>query len=368
MTIVAPGDHALEAHEPPEVHGRDRADVALLVADPTRGSLHHTRFDRLPRLLRPGDLLVVNTSATLPAALPAVHAGRPAELRLATPDRSGAWVAELRTTDGDLLAPPPVGSRLELPAGAHAVVVAAIPGSGRLAVVRFDLVAPFLDYLGRHGRPIRYRYVPAVWPLDAYQTVFALDPGSAEMPSAGRPFTLELVTELVARGVLIAPITLHTGLSSPEPDEPPTAERYRVPAATAQLVNAVRGWRRRVIAVGTTVVRALETTVRRDGTVAAGGGWTDHVVTPRTGVRAVDGLLTGWHDPESTHLQLVEAVAGSELADRSYREARAHDYRRHEFGDLHLVLPSGPVARGPGRGTRSEPSARLRSSATDDQA
>jgi S-adenosylmethionine:tRNA ribosyltransferase-isomerase len=169
--------------------------------------------------------------------------------------------------------------------------------------------------------------------------VFALEPGSAEMPSAGRPFTAELVTELVARGVHVAPITLHTGVSSPERGEAPYPERYRVPAATARLVNAAHLWGGRVVAVGTTVVRALETCAESDGAVGAGEGWTRLVLTPERGLRTVDGLLTGWHEPEASHLQLLEAACGSELLERSYQAARAHGYRWHEFGDVHLILP-----------------------------
>ena len=161
------------------------------------------------------------------------------------------------------------------------------------------------------------------------------------MPSAGRPFTSELVTELVAHGVLVAPITLHTGVSSPELGEPPYPERFRVPEATARVVNAVRRGRGRVVAVGTTVVRALETVAQPDGSASAAEGWTSLVVTPETGVRVVDGLLTGWHDPEASHLQILEALGGTELIERSYHEARARGYRRHEFGDLHLILPAG---------------------------
>jgi S-adenosylmethionine:tRNA ribosyltransferase-isomerase len=159
------------------------------------------------------------------------------------------------------------------------------------------------------------------------------------MPSAGRPFTTELVTELVARGVLVAPVILHTGVSSPERGEPPYPERFRVPAHTAALVNAVHGWNGRVIAVGTTVVRALETVAANDGTVSEGRGWTSLVVTPERGLLAIDGLLTGWHDSGASHLQLLEAAAGVELLERSYRAALEHGYRWHEFGDLHLILP-----------------------------
>ena len=182
--------------------------------------------------------------------------------------------------------------------------------------------------------------MPERWPLDAYQTVFALEPGSAEMPSAGRPFTTELVTALVARGVLVAPLTLHTGVSSPELGEPPYPERYRVPETTARLVNAVHEWGGRVIAVGTTVVRALET-VAAPGrhACAAGAGWTSLVVTPERGLRTVDGLITGWHEPEASHLLMLEAAAGPELLERSYHAAAERGYLWHEFGDIHLILP-----------------------------
>ena len=159
------------------------------------------------------------------------------------------------------------------------------------------------------------------------------------MPSAGRPFTAELITGLVARGVLVAPVTLHTGVSSPERHEPPYAERYRVPAETARLVNAVHGWGGRVIAVGTTVVRALETTADPTGNVGPGEGWTNLVVTPERGLWTIDGVLSGWHEPDASHLQLLQAAAGEELLERSYREALEHGYLWHEFGDSHLVLP-----------------------------
>ena len=281
---------------------------------------------------------MVNTSATLPAALPASLEGRPFDLHLSTRLEGETWVVELRGKDSAPLRPPSTGSRIDLPAGGRAVVIAPYAGGGRLAVARLELGAPLEQYLHRHGRPIRYRYVSATLPLAAYQTVFALHPGSAEMPSAARPFTAELVTELVAGGVLVAPITLHTGVSSPELGEPPYPERFEVPETTARLVNAVRWWGGRVIAVGTTAVRALESTAGPDGAVSGGAGWTSLTVTPERGVRAVDGLLTGWHEPRSSHLQLLEAVAGPELLERSYREARARGYRWHEFGDLHLII------------------------------
>jgi S-adenosylmethionine:tRNA ribosyltransferase-isomerase len=328
----------LEAHEPPEERGSGRDDVAMLVASRADGTLVHARFGDLPEYLDAGDLLVVNTSATLPAALAARIGTRPVELHLSTPGPDGTWVVELRTRDRQPMRRPPIGTILELPGGAHAELVAAHAGD-RLAVARLELGEPEPAYLHRHGQPIRYGYVERPWPIEAYQTVFGLEPGSAEMPSAGRPFTPALVTELVSRGVLVAPITLHTGVSSPERGEPPGAERYRVPATTALLVNAVHGWGGRVVAVGTTVVRALETVATTDGRVSGGEGWTRLVVEPDRGIRAVDGLLTGWHEPESSHLLMLEAAAGPALLERSYRSAQRHRYRWHEFGDLHLIVP-----------------------------
>jgi S-adenosylmethionine:tRNA ribosyltransferase-isomerase len=336
----------LRASAPPETRGLARDEVRLLVAQRSTGALEHARFRELPAHLRPGDLLVINVSATLPAAVPGTLAGRePVELRFATaaPDlelRGSWWIVELRSPDG---ARPfrgaAAGQRVALPGDTGVELVAPYAGGTRLWLARVHGAAPLRDFLAAHGHPIRYGYVPREWPLEAYQTVFATDPGSAEMPSAGRPFTPELITALAARGVLVAPLSLHTGVSSLEHGEAPYPERYAVSEETARVVNAVRWWGGRVIAVGTTAVRALETVAAEDGTVSAGEGWTRLVVTPERGLRAVDGLVTGWHEPEASHLQLLEAVAGPELLERSYDEALRAGYLWHEFGDSHLILP-----------------------------
>jgi S-adenosylmethionine:tRNA ribosyltransferase-isomerase len=209
----------------------------------------------------------------------------------------------------------------------------------RLWVATVDTPQPLLTYLAVHGRPIRYGYVPRAWPIIHYQNVYATEPGSAEMPSAGRPFTPEIVTRLVAKGVGVAPIVLHTGVASLEASEPPYPEPFRVPAATAERVNDTRRHGGRVVAVGTTVVRALETVVDERGELHGAEGWTETVVTPSRGVHAIDGLLTGWHEPEASHLALLETVAGRDLVEASYRAALEAGYRWHEFGDVHLVLP-----------------------------
>ena len=159
------------------------------------------------------------------------------------------------------------------------------------------------------------------------------------MPSAARPFTADLVLELAQRGITVATILLHAGVSSLEAHEMPYPERYRVPGATAAHVNGVHQAGGRVIAVGTTVVRALETVVDGQGTVHPGTGWTELVVTPERGVRAVDGLVTGWHEPEASHLLMLEAVAGRSALERAYAAARREGYLWHEFGDSHLLLP-----------------------------
>ena len=330
----------LEALRPPP----ERDGVRLLAASRHDGAIEHSRFHELPRLLEPGDLLVVNTSATLPAAIAVDRAGGPRlMMHLATRAPvlagDGWWIVELRSGDG---AQPARGRQLEslrLAGGGTVELVAPYARSRRLWLARVETAGPVIEHLHRHGQPIRYGYVAGDWPLEAYQTAFATTPGSAEMPSAARPFTPALVTRLVAAGVAFAPLLLHAGVSSPERHEPPYPEWYRVPTATATLVNATRAAGRRVVAVGTTVVRALETVADPDGTVAAGAGWTDLVVTPGRGLWAVDGLISGWHEPEASHLDLLEAAAGAKLLDRCYRAALEHGYLWHEFGDSHLILP-----------------------------
>jgi S-adenosylmethionine:tRNA ribosyltransferase-isomerase len=327
--------HALEATAPPEARGLARDAVRLLVAERASGRLTHTHFHDLPRFLRPGDLLVVNTSATLPAALPAGN-GLAVHVATQAPHMPGDrwWIVEVR---GDRATR--AGDRVDVTGDAAFEIVAPYAGGSRLWLARFDGELALPEHLARHGHPIHYSYVPEARPLADYQTVFAIDPGSAEMPSAGRPFTEALVTRLVGRGILIAPLTLHTGVSSPERHEPPYPERFEVPPTTARLVNETHAGGGRVVAVGTTVVRALESAAAPDGTVEAADGWTGLVVTPQRGLCAVDGLITGWHEPQASHLQLLEAAAGEQLLRRSYDAALGAGYLWHEFGDSHLVLP-----------------------------
>ncbi len=337
------------APAPAEATGAGRADVALLVARRSDGELLAGRFRDLPSHLRPGDLLVVNTSATIPAAVPARLDGVAVHVHFSTRLAADRWVLELRGAELERLDRPAFGTRLDLPGGGWVELVGAYRQSDRLTVAEIHVPGGAARYLELHGRPIRYGE-PADWGLDAYQTVFAGEPGSAEMPSAGRPFTTELVTRLVSCGVLIAPITLHAGVSSLDAGEAPFPERFDVPVETARLVNAVHAWGRRVIAVGTTVVRALETAAADGPEVFVGPGSyrelvprrgeTDLVITPDRGLFAVDGLLTGWHEPDSSHLLMLQAACGGrDLLERSYSEAVRLRFVGHEFGDAHLILP-----------------------------
>jgi S-adenosylmethionine:tRNA ribosyltransferase-isomerase len=341
----------LEAHEPPEARGLARDDVRLMVSYRAENRILHARFHALERFLDPGDMLVVNTSGTLNAALNVTRAdGTPLELHLSTHLPADVWIMEVRRPHGNATVPffdAVPGEALSLPEGAAVVLHTAYhpeqrtgaPHPTRLWIATLHLPLPVHDYLAEHGFPIRYAYVREPWPLDYYQTVYATEKGSAEMPSAGRAFTAELITHLAARGIQIAPLLLHTGVASLESHEPPYEEFYRVPLETARLVNAARAAGKRVIAVGTTTVRALETVTDETGVAHPGEGWTRLVITPQRGLRAVTGLLTGLHEPTSTHLLMLEALAGAEHLHLTYNEALREKYLWHEFGDLHLILP-----------------------------
>jgi S-adenosylmethionine:tRNA ribosyltransferase-isomerase len=334
------------APEPPELRGLRRDGVRLMIA--TAAGIRHSVFDRLAEHLRPGDVLVVNTSATVPGQLDGDRNGSPVIVHVANRLPDGSRVVELRSAPR---ATAPVldgraGERISLPAGGTVKLIAPYPepnssptGVGnRLWRARISVPPSLSEYLREHARPISYGYLNDSFPISAYQTIFAIHPGSAEMPSAARPFSPELVTRLVAQSVIFAPITLHTGLSSQDAGEAPQPEWFQVSETTAHLVNSGRAGGGRVIAVGTTATRAIESAAQPDGTVAAVAGWTDLVISPDRPVRVVDGLITGWHNPDASHLLLVESVAGAELTQRAYDAAVAEHYLWHEFGDSCLLL------------------------------
>ena len=328
----------LEASEPPELRGLARSEVRLMVYED--GVIRHRRFDAVTGELAPGDLLIVNNSMTLPAA---VDLDDSTVVHFSTELPGGFRVVEVRSrTDAGSEPNLSMSSgSIRLPDGADLELLAPFPvdsATRRLWVAHVKGGVEVEDVLRRHGRPITYTHASRDLPLSFYQTIFATEPGSAEMPGAGRPFSHDLVTSLVTHGVAIAPLTLHTGVSSLETGEPPYPEWYLVPESTADLVNNSRQRGGRVIAVGTTVVRALETVTDSRGRTHGGSGWTDLVIEVDTPIRTIDGLVTGWHEPQSTHLDMLVAVAGRDAVATSYEEALRVGYLWHEFGDSHLIL------------------------------
>ncbi len=351
---------ALEAHEPPEARGLQRDQVRLMVSYLSQNRAIHTRFRHITDYLAAGDVLVINTSRTMNAALPAARAdGTLLELHLSTRLPADLWSVEVRKPTENTTLPfhhITPGETLTLPNGGTITLHtpynpthrlppqletrnSKLPFPIRLWLATLHLPLPLGDYLSQHGFPIRYSYVNKSWPLNDYQTVYATEMGSAEMPSAGRAFTAELMTQLVAKGVQVAPLILHTGVASLEDHEPPYEEFYRVPLYTARQINAARTAGKRVIAVGTTVIRALETVIDEAGMLHPGEGWTNVVITPQRGIQAVDGLLTGLHEPRATHLAMLETLAGLDHLCLTYTQALEQGYLWHEFGDLHLILP-----------------------------
>ncbi len=330
---------AAEATSTPESRGLRRDQVRMLVATPS-GVTHASASD-LPDHLDPGDLLVVNTSATLPAAVGLRHRRQGQALHVSAQLDDGTWVVELRRHDnGGPASDVRTGELLRLPGHQLLRVLEPHP-AGQTRLWRGSPLPgrDSADYLSEHGYPIRYSYLDGPVELEDLQTVYATHPGSAEMPSAGRPLSESTLVRLVAKGVVVAPVVLHTGVSSAEVDEPPQPERFTVPDVTARLVNETRRVRRRVVAVGTTTVRALESAAV-GSRVHAATGWTSLVLASDRPSRVVDGILTGLHDPQSSHLHLLEAVVGRPLLRRAYDEVATgpHAYLWHELGDTMLLV------------------------------
>jgi S-adenosylmethionine:tRNA ribosyltransferase-isomerase len=334
----------LSATRPAESVGRERDAGRLLISDPS--GHRHERFGDLAQFLEPGDLLVVNRSATLPASLPARSESGQFILNLSTDYGNGLWLAEPRLSHAS---PGPVpnlsaGDKIWA-AGVEARLIADFPDIPRLwfVQVRDDMNQAML----RCGQPIRYAYLDQAYDLKHYQTLFSSVPGSAEMPSAAYPFTGRVVQRLIDRGVRLASIILHTGVSSLEVEVDEISEHklypepYRVSRATARAVNEAKSANRRVIALGTTVVRALESAW--DGSaVRPSRGFTRLYIHPERGQHVVDGLLTGLHDPLTSHLAMLYTIAGRDLIHDAYAAAAREGYRWHEFGDSHLILPEKP--------------------------
>lgn len=333
----------LEAHEPPELRGASRSDVRLLITDSVHG-VSHSHFDSLPDHLERGDLLVVNDSMTYQASVAATReTGEPVTLYFANIGSGESANTAIPATTTVLAAARKAsvsaGESVTLPGGAHATFFGLHRRSRKMWITELALPMPFFEYFARYGKPIAYPHVTLDLPIETYQTIFARAVGSSEMPSAGRPFSAATLSRLISLGIELATITLHAGVSSAERDELPLEEWRDVPARTAAAVHLAQNRGRRVIAVGTTVVRALESSLDRRQRVMPARGWTSLHITPDRPMRAVGGLLTGFHEPTSTHLAILESIGGREPIETAYRNALAGRYLWHEFGDSHLILP-----------------------------
>lgn len=337
----------LQCGLPTEERGIARDEVRLMVSDISSNQVQHSQFKSLDQFLRAGDILVVNTSGTLKAALKVKATnGQLFQLHLSTKIRDDQWVVELRQTQeqGSKRFKGAIsGMSLQILSGGKITLLKPYYQQNQhsthlqLWIAQIELNENVEIYLEKHGTPIRYSYLKSLYPSAYYQTIFANEMGSAEMPSAGRAFTPELVSRLIRKGVQIAPVLLHTGVASLEIDEKPYDEFYRVSKFTANLLNLARREGQRIIAVGTTVIRALESVTDRFGHTQAGEGWTDLYINPQRGIYAVDGLLTGFHEPRASHLLMLEALAGRKHLQVCYTEAIQEKYQWHEFGDLHLM-------------------------------
>ncbi|MGM0843427.1 MAG: S-adenosylmethionine:tRNA ribosyltransferase-isomerase [Bacillota bacterium] len=325
---------SLNAKVPAELRGKGRDDVRLMVMNGE--GVHHDQFSSLPDFLEKGDLLIFNNSRTIPAVLKAKACGREVEIRLSRQLDGRTWEALIW---GGLFS---AGYELTLENGVKAVFTGNAAEKPLITITFSIEGAELTDYIYRHGEPVRYEYIDCDWPLDAYQTAYASVPGSVEMASAGRAFSWSMFAKLKEKGVETAFLTLHTGLSYygkdrwPDPQKHP--EAFHIPEETAELINSVRKAKGRVIAVGTTVVRALETAADKFGHLTAAEGITNLYIKKEHKLKAVDGLVTGLHEPEATHLEMLSAFTSQQHLFEAYREALKKGYLWHEFGDVNLIV------------------------------
>ncbi len=335
----------LACPKPTEDRNIRRDEVRLLVTT-NSGSIEHSTFNHLSTFLQKGDVLVVNTSATIPSAIPvSLPAGKKGKLHFSTKLSDNKWLVEIREITGNKTIRWKEGQEgmiFPLPGGAGIFLQQKFYKNDQwldLWIANFHGDQPMENYLTDHAKPIQYEKLDRQYPLSYYQTFFSFHPGSAEMPSAGRGFTAELVERLLKKGVSIVPILLHTGVSSLEENETPYPEHTEIDPVAASIINAAKVEGRRIIAVGTTAIRAIETAVNEDGIVLPYRGNTELFIDENYSMKIIDGLLTGFHEPRASHLNMLQSIGGFEHIDRAYREAIKAGYYWHQFGDLHLILP-----------------------------
>jgi len=338
----------LECSSPTEERGLRRDDTRLLVSHRSNNQINHTTFKDIGDFLEAGDVLVVNTSATRNAALATTFLdGTAGRIHLSTPLKNGNWLIEVRQLIGNDTAryrDIRKQQQLSIPGGGTATIVAPYYRTStesthiQLWEAAFSTPIEIDSYLQAYGQPIKYKNVDIGYPLSYYQTAFAKETGSTEMPSAGRAFTKELIADLALKGIQFAPVLLHTGVSSLEVNEAPYPEYFEVGAHTADLLNKAKAEGRRIIAVGTTAIRAIESAIDSKGTVIPKSGMTNLFITAERGLSLINAMLTGFHEPKASHLLMMEAMANRDHLALSYQAAIEEEYYWHEFGDLHLIV------------------------------
>lgn len=335
----------LACPQPTEERELLRDEVRLLVTTGS-GEINHSLFRDLPAYIKPGDVLVVNTSATVPSALQVeLPDSSHGFVHLSTPINSNQWLVEIRAIRGNKTVrwkAGELGMIFRLPGGASIVLENRYYNNEQLLdlwVATLNLLQPLESYLAKYAFPIQYEKINHRYPLAYYQTFFSFHPGSSEMPSAGRGFTPQLVDKLLKKGVVFAPILLHTGVSSLEENEAPYPEYMEISPLSAAIINTAESQGKRIIAVGTTAIRAIESAIDGDGIVKPYRGHTSLYIDESYRLKITDALLTGFHEPRASHLHMLQALAGFEHLEFSYKAAIEANYYWHQFGDLHLILP-----------------------------
>ena len=330
---------------PTEERNMKRDEVRLLVTSGNE-KVEHSTFNHLNTFLEQGDVLIVNTSATLPSALPVTLPGnREGRLHFSTKMQGNLWLVEIRKVAGNKTRrwkEGKPGINFQLPLSASLTLQQRFYNNDQwldLWVAAFNCDQPAEEYLASHAKPIQYEKLDRVYPLPYYQTYFSFHPGSSEMPSAGRGFTASLIDRLLKKGISIVPVLLHTGVSSLEEHETPYPEYMEIDPIAAATINQAKQQGERIIAVGTTAIRAIETATDDRGNVMPYRGNTDLFIEDGYTMKVTDGLLTGFHEPNASHLNMLQAVAGFDHIDNAYKEAINREYYWHQFGDLHLILP-----------------------------
>jgi len=338
----------LECSSPTEVRNLKRDEVKLMVSERHNDKITHTQFSNIDHFLTKNNVLVVNTSGTINAALkttlPNNEDGR---IHLSTQISKNEWIAEIRkVVDNKTVRYTDIEENqiLSIPNNHHIKIVSPFYDENRnkqhlqLWKISFFGIDNMDEYLNKYGQAIAYSTVDVEYPQSYYQTVFAKEMGSSEMPSAGRAFTPYLIEKLKAKGVKIVPILLHTGVSSLEANEKPYPEYFEVSKETANALNEYTLQGKRIIAVGTTAIRAVESATNKKGKVQAQKGWTNLFITPANGIKIIDGMLTGFHEPKASHLLMMQALATTEHLSICYNQAIENSYKWHEFGDMHLLM------------------------------